>query len=383
MLKLCTKFLLTFILILISFTDFAQNDNPLLVEITKKNFIQGDTINFQVSLNDTIKILKAATLHLWIEQINSGRKWHYRYPFINRQMEGNLLVDTSITNGMYAFNFLLQNDFFSLKGKITNASKKDTAAKFFLVTKSKKLYGDEAPLDFEKSFLIRKLLFEDTAVMIFSNTRNKDKFLIQFETPLDSIFKPSSKVTQLIPINFTKDTSTIFSKEAKGYSFSFDSSFFQNMLPVAIVKSKAKKQIDSFEKDYVSGLFRGFDAVVFDGLESDEIANSIDIFSFLSGRVGGLRVKYDDGGIEYFSWRNQTADMYIDEIKTDPEAIRGISTTDIAMIKVFRPGSQVSFNSSAGGTICIYTKRGSYRKPNKISNFISIFGYNALDNYWK
>lgn len=365
------------------FCGLAQQANPLVVEINRKKFIQGDTINFQVSVNDTTKILKAATLHVWIEEINSGRKWHYRYPFLHKQMEGNLYIDTSIGNGMYAFNFLLQNDFFSVQGKVTNASKKDTAVKYFLVTKNKKLYGDEAQLDFGKSFLIRKLLFEDTALMIFSNTRNKDKFLIQFETHLDSIFKPLYQYTQIIPINFTKDSSNTFTKDSKSYIFSFDSSFFQNMMPVAIVKSKAKKQIDSFQKDYVSPMFGGFDAVVFDGLESDEIANSMDIFSFLSGRVGGLSVKYDESGIEYFSWRNHTVDLYIDEIKTDPEAVRGISTTDIAMIKVFRPGSAVSFGSSAGGTICVYTKRGSYRQPNKISNFISLFGYNALDNVWK
>ena len=59
---------------------------------------------------------------------------------------------------------------------------------------------------------------------------------------------------------------------------------------------KAKKQIDAFVAEHVSALFSSDDAVVIDGLESDVIANSNDIMSFIRGRVAGFDIEMDEFG---------------------------------------------------------------------------------------
>jgi hypothetical protein len=42
--------------------------------------------------------------------------------------------------------------------------------------------------------------------------------------------------------------------------------------------------------------------------------------------------------------------------------LQGTPVSDIAMVKVFRPGSGMAFGGSGGGTIAIYTKKGEKRK---------------------
>lgn len=93
---------------------FAQETDSLKINFSKKSYYSGDTILFEVSSIDSINARKASTLHLWIEEIKTGKKWHYRYPYINGYLSATLKIDDKISDGNYAFNFTIQRAFFTL-----------------------------------------------------------------------------------------------------------------------------------------------------------------------------------------------------------------------------------------------------------------------------
>jgi hypothetical protein len=157
---------------------------------------------------------------------------------------------------------------------------------------------------------------------------------------------------------------------------------YKTTLQEVVITGKAKKLIEKFEEDNVSGMFAGADGTVIDGLESDAIARAYDLLSFLSSQVGGLEVKMDDEGNRKLMWRKHATALYIDELKVDPTFFMDISPNDIAMIKIYRPGVAVSFGSASGGTIAIYMKKGMYKKPDRVSNNFYISGYSGLETLW-
>jgi hypothetical protein len=63
------------------------------------------------------------------------------------------------------------------------------------------------------------------------------------------------------------------------------------------------------------------------------------------------------------TWRGGTPTLYLDEMRADPDMVSNIQVDNVAMIKVFAPGSGGGISESGGGVIAIYTKRGQERKP--------------------
>jgi hypothetical protein len=353
---------------------------------TIKNTIlkQGDTLNFEINLLDSFKTIKTASIHLWIENIATGRKWHYKYPLINGYLNARIIIDSNIAPGNYALNFFMQKNFFRIKGVVKNAYKKDNQINYVLLSKNKDIVFGNLPLDMEKFFISDCMLFQDSANIIFSRPQRKGVIPeINLINDLDSSYTVADSITNFITVNDKKDTSQINNKIPTHYSFSANDRLYKTIMPEVVVKAKSKKIIDDFQKDNVSGLFAGTDGTVIDGLESDEIARAGNLFNFLTSRVAGLSVKTSDDGSEELKWRKHQTDIYIDEIKVDAELALDISLSDIAMIKIFEPGVQVAFGSGAGGTIAIYLKIGIYKKENKPTNNFRIMGYTGLDVIWK
>ena len=56
--------------------------------------------------------------------------------------------------------------------------------------------------------------------------------------------------------------------------------------------------------------------------------------------------------------------MYLNEMQVDASQLQSTPVSDIAMVKVFRPGSGVGFGGGSGGTIAVYTKKGGDEKRN-------------------
>jgi hypothetical protein len=347
-------------------------------------FKRGDTLNFELNLSDSFRTIKTASIHLWIENISNGKKWHYKYPLINGYLKASLIIDSTITPGSYALNFLMQKNFFRIKGEVKNAFKKENQINYVLLSKNKDIVTGSLQLDIDKFFISDCMLFQDSANLIFSRPNHKGiKLEIQLINELDSSFTVADSVTKFISIYDKQDTVNKNSKIFETYVFSEKDRLYKTTMQEVIVNAKSKKLVDDFQKENVSGMFGGIDGTVIDGLESDEIAHAGNLFNFLTGKVAGLNIKTTDEGIEELVWRKHTTEIYIDEIKADPEMALDISLSDIAMIKIFEPGVPVSFGSASGGTIAIYLKKGIYAKENKPSNHFYINGYTGLNTIWK
>lgn len=360
----------------------AQSIDSFFVLCNKTQLIQGDTLNFEVNLKNYKSVAKIATIQLWIEEISTGRKWKFRYPLINGYVNAAIKIDGTISNGNYAFNFLLQKKFFSFSGVVKNIKKKQNALTYVLFSKSKQPIVDIVTLDEHKAFNVGNLLFQDSAFIIFSTPKqNNNNLQIDVKALLDSSFIPAAKYTQFITIgNISKQQQAA----AANYTFTSSNLNYITLLPEVIVTAISHKRVEDFDKENTTGMFTGNDAIVLDGLSTDEMANAPDIYTYLTLKVAGLKLEMDNNnGSRYFTWRGQTTDVYINEFKLDQDIPITIDAADIAMIKIFRPGTSVNMQSGNGGAIAIYTKKGVYQKNNNSHYSFYIVGYSALLSVWQ
>jgi hypothetical protein len=196
-----------------------------------------------------------------------------------------------------------------------------------LLSKNKDIVPGELTLDINNSFMSECMLFQDSAYIVFSRANHKSGNLeINLINDLDSSFIVMDSLTNFISIVDKKDTTQKTNVVPTNYSFTAQDRLFKTTMTEVIVKAKSKKIIDDFQKDNVSGLFAGADGTVIDGLESDDISRSVNLFNFLTGRVAGLSVKTMDDGTEVLMWRKHRTDIYLDEVKVDPELVLNIST---------------------------------------------------------
>ena len=169
----------------------GQTSDSLIIRTNGTNFFQGDSIYFDATLQYKDVKDAASTINLIIEQIATGRRWKYRYPMLNGYLGAGIKIDSSMTDGNYAFNFLLQPQFFSLKGKIKNTDFKEDRIKYMLCTKTMQMTSDTIDLLENNSFNTGRMLFQDSAIIIFSRLSKKRNDLnIELESAIDSIYQP-------------------------------------------------------------------------------------------------------------------------------------------------------------------------------------------------
>ena len=154
------------------------------------------------------------------------------------------------------------------------------------------------------------------------------------------------------------------------------------MMENITVKAKVKTAKDKMEEKYVSGLFSG-DAIGFD-LVNDPLSSSyMDIFQYLQGKVAGLQIN-NSGGEPTLSWRGGSPALYLNEMQSDAAMISGTPVSDVAYIKVFRPGSSI-VSGGGGGVISIYTRKGGDAQPNpnaKGLTYVQMAGYSPVKQFY-
>jgi hypothetical protein len=154
------------------------------------------------------------------------------------------------------------------------------------------------------------------------------------------------------------------------------------MLDVVTVTTKAKTAKEKMEEKYVSGLFAG-DGNSFD-LVNDPLANAyMSILQYLQGRVAGLQITTGGAGAT-LSWRGGTPALYLNEMRSDVDMITSIPVSDIAYVKVLRPGSSV-VSGGGGGVIAVYTRKGGDAQPDpntRSLNFVQLTGYSPVKEFY-
>ncbi len=364
----------------------AVTKDTLVVIFDRQNFVQGDSIEMEVYTEPYRADQPAQTLHLWIDNVKTGQRWKFRYPFLKGRYKISLKINDSIPNGTYAFNFLLQKKFLAVKGKLKNVDEADGAINYIAKTKNKAPIIDDVKLDTDGSFKIDNLFYTDSVYFGFSPEKKSkaNPLKIAIETPIDSAFVPETTTTELITVGINESQSTQTNTATKDYIFSSSTKKDKELLQEVVLKSKQKTKREKFENENVSGLFSSDNAKTIDFYESDELKNYPDIYSYLTSNVAGLTTYNDEQtGRTILYWRKEKVNIYVDEFLDVDFSPISLSVQDIEMVKIFSPGSRLGLDGF-GGSVAIYTRRFSNRPGNRLSNYsFYVKGYTQKNAVWK
>lgn len=375
-----------FILCWILLANTVHASDSLQINLTAKTFVKGDTLEFSCKVPDFAALrLLNATLNVWIEDVEKNKRWRFRYPMINGEVTASLIISDKIPDGRYAVNFLVQRGFFKVMGQIIDNGKNDTSINYIMIPKNKSAsYFDNASVAPDGNFRLKSTLFADSAFFIFSPPKKvRNNYLsIKIETPLDSAFTPVLYETNFITVG---DPKMLLSKktDTSRYVFESEKLLDPGLLPNVTVTAKFKSKVQQYDEQYSRGLFQRDDALVFDGIESEQIGRSISVLRYLESKVPGLTIETNEAGQEIAKWRREICEIYIDEFRMDSTSHTLISPTEIAMIKVYRPPALLSSFSGGAGAIAIYTKKGEFASNGKKRHNFIVKGYTRIESVWE
>ena len=148
------------------------------------------------------------------------------------------------------------------------------------------------------------------------------------------------------------------------------------------VKSKGKTTIQMMDERYASGLFSGGDGYQFDLANDPFAASSMNIFSYLQGKVPGLQINTASQPPTLMARRGLRNYILIKHLLI-PALYIHMSINDVAYIKVFRPPFMGGFNGG-NGAIAIYTQRGNDAKPvpGKGLPNNKVYGYTTIKEFY-
>jgi hypothetical protein len=364
----------------------ALFSDTLVVIFDRQSFVRGDNIEMEVYTEPYSSNRSAQTLHLWIDNVKTGQRWKYRYPYIKGRYKFSLKINDSIPNGTYAFNFLVQKNFLAIKGKLKNATAQDKEINYFARAGNRQPVIDGAALQPGGFFEINNFYFTDSLFFGFSPVQKskENKFKIALETPIDSVFTPEASATEFITVGSVEAQTTPIDSIKYNYVFSEVSRKDKELLKEVILTTKEKNKRKAFEEKNVSGLFESENSITIDFYDSDELNGYTDIYSYLATKMPGLRVETNpENGQPLLYWRNEKTDIYVDEFVDTDFSPYTISMQDIEMIKIFRPGTRLGLDG-LGGSVAIYTKKNSSRPGNKLGNYsFYVKGYTQKNTEWK
>jgi hypothetical protein len=402
--------LLTWIPVVFAGLTILQDSTPQLPRdpsaalwVNAKQLKVKDTFSFRWDGAAIGKPYPTATLHIWADHLESGRRWKFRYPVINGLAEGDLGMGGSLPPGTYALNFMVADQFFRVNGRIKKVriktalnhetKKRDTifvyeypkltggTMDYHLLGREGMLYSGTLPIGEEGEFHIPPIVFGDSAQLVFNPEKGKGNYWIDIETPLDSSFTPFYSETIFVrledpahPMSDERDVDT------SAYNFSFTDARYTDML--AEVKIMGKSNAQKFEDAYVSPMFKDAPGVrTIDGLDSDALMRSNDVFMYLRNNAAGLQMQ-TNGITRSFTWRGDPVSFFLNEMPVTADAIATLAPMDIALIKIYPPPAQMT-SLIFGGAVAVYTKRGAYEKdPNKPKYNFMVRGFTQGEAGW-
>lgn len=243
------------------------------------------------------------------------------------------------------------------------------------------------PVDRKGAVFTDGLIFYDKAKLLFNFNKKSlsfDKSMLMVDNGLRKGYKKAAldSITKLNLADISASAVANNQNTARLAQQAARQAAKKGTLEAVTVTAKAKTPKEKMEEKYVSGLFAG-DGYSFD-LVNDPLSMSYtDLFQYLQGKVAGLQISTNFNGVS-LSWRGGTPALYLNEMKVDADLIRSTSVSDVAYIKVFRPGESI-VTGSGGGVISIYTRKGGDAPPNpsaKGLNAVQINGYSPVKQFY-
>ncbi|HVF97031.1 MAG TPA: hypothetical protein VM871_06910, partial [Flavisolibacter sp.] len=355
--------------------DLAQA-NPMEDNIVSRMLLTGD---LRGKITDPYYYFfsnsDSAALHLDLVMLTHGwRRYNWDAVWAGkvtqpRWKESNYLNLSGQINGLSQGSF---NQDLQLIGILQTA---DSAKNFMMLPVDRKgtvftdglVFYDNAKLYF--NFNKKSVSFDKSMLLVDNGLRKQASKALPDTAVRAGVLEPSPAV-----IAANSNAARMSARASKLLSQS-------KVMATVTVTARAKTAKEKMEEKYVSGLFSG-DGVSFD-LVNDPLAGGyMDIFQFLQGRVAGLQIS--SGGQPSLSWRGGTPVLYLNEMQTDVSMLQGTPVSDIAYIKVFRPGASI-VSGGGGGVIAIYTRRGGDAAPDpnaKGLNFVQLGGYSPRKQFY-
>ena len=258
-----------------------------------------------------------------------------------------------------------ETDMLSIKGKVFGMKSISTTIPLVLnlIIAGKDSSKNFAfiPVEKDGSFEQKGTFFYDTARIFYSfngNAKLTDITQVQFE---NGLLKQTRKTIQY-PATYRPVTwSDSLAKIKMNYFLDQQEQLKRRMasttLQEVIVKSRVKSKAQLTEEKYATGLFSGGDGYTFDLMDDPAAMSSLDILTFLQGKVAGLTIS-GSGAQATIGWRGSTPDVFLNEMQSSLDLVQSVSVKDIALVKVFRPPFFGSMGGGSGGAIAIYTKKG-------------------------
>lgn len=364
------------------------------VQVSQRTLHPCDTLQFDWDGSGIGKNYKLASLHLWIDDMEGGMRWKYRYPVVNGRASGSLELPATMKPGTYAFNFMGSEVYLEMKGYVRKlrvktarnheTRKMDTILvqeepgwvgqdiRYNLVSRAGVLFDSVLQVAPDGAFRLPPLVFGDTANLTFKPEKTSNQYYIFLETPLDSAFTPFHTQTVFVTVEAQAAAGTTPSEDTTRYGFVLNDTL-RNVVTLEEVVVTGKSKAKKYEDQFVSGLFRNsLDGKTFNAWE-DEITESNNILLFLQANVPGLQIRAD-AITTTVNWRGTPVTFFLNEVLTDAMAIRSIPASEIALIKTYpAPASMLSF--IFGGAIAIYTKRGEYAPEKGPRYSFPVLGY--------
>lgn len=287
----------------------------------------------------------------------------------------------------------IETDLLKITGKVYGMKSISTAAPVVLnmivVGKDSSKNFLFTPVEKDGFFEQKGTFFYDTARILYNfngNDKLKDLLQVKFE---NGLLRQILKKIQYPDTYRNFNWSDSLARSKMNYFLDQQEQLKRRMasatLQEVIVKSRTKSKDQLVEEKYTSGLFAGGDAYSFNLLDDPAAQSSIDVLSFLQGRVAGLMIS-GTGSQVSLSWRGSTPDLFLNEIKSDISMVQSINVRDIAMVKVFRPPFFGSIGGGSGGAVAIYTRRGNDTKSapsdNKSMESTVLGGYSRFKEFY-
>ena len=335
----------------------------------------GDTMVFAAAypVDTTRKVFN--TLHLWIEDVHHVTTWKLRYPMLNGYAEGAIILPAGLPADMYGVHASVQRDFLNVTGFVNN-KRLPTKLNYVLMGDSKETQFHDVKVDSFGYFQIPRLLFPNNAHFFFSpdGKKQRNDLEIILNTSVDSAFHPIVQKDVLLTIGNIEPGPV-----AKEYQFNPSVFTGETTLKDVVVTARKKDAAEKFNDQFVSGLFKG-DGMMFSNLDGGPMSGFANVLDYLTGRVAGLTIN-QNGGQRTISWRGGATSVFVDEVAVDIDYLSAIPTSDIAIVKVFRPPFFGAVGGGAGGAIAIYTRRandGGPQLPGPKNAFL-VHGYTPLE----
>ncbi len=267
-----------------------------------------------------------------------------------------------------------RENYLSLKGELLGLQPSqippNTSLNVFLEAKDSSRQIFSLPVDSRGKFGEDGLIFFDTVKVYYQFNQNKQlagRAVVNFDNgsfKVPSLIRSSPAWRVINPADsFAIKRSRFVAEEADRIRPELARKV--KTLEAVTVTARQRSRSQLLDQRYTSGLFSGGDAYSFD-MSEDPFANSArDIFQFLQGRVAGLMIS--PGGVDgpTLTWRQGTPTLYLDEMRVDAGMLQGVSVSDVAYVKVFRPPFFGAPGGGSGGAIAVYTKKGGDASSSK------------------